>query len=175
VRVEDIEFYDKAKHDLVLPQELVRQLGALVWRVLEFDGRESTYDDENGRFLKPLIVRLDGMALVEADGRIECYLIELDDAAAFQLKARRRPVQVRSQRHAESRALIAAVVRQICRRFAALAEQRKRLLLQGAPSFVGHRIIQASPRRSCRRAHELRRLSPGRRSAQRFALRGRCA
>ena len=36
------------------------------------------------------IARLDGIALVEANGKVECYLIEDSDAAGFRLKAKRR-------------------------------------------------------------------------------------
>jgi hypothetical protein len=63
----------------------------LAWRVLQVDGRESSYIDENDRFHKARIARIPaGMAVVEGGGKVECYLIEEGDDAAFRLKARRR-------------------------------------------------------------------------------------
>jgi hypothetical protein len=90
VPIEDVQLYHKTKHGPVLPPELVRQLATLVWRVLEIDGRESSYVDESNRFLTARIARLDNIAVAETNGRIDCYLIEEDDPAALRLKARRR-------------------------------------------------------------------------------------
>jgi hypothetical protein len=90
VAIEDVDLYSEAKYRGVLPLKLVRQLADLTQRVLELEGRDSTYLDENNRFLKARIARLAGLALAEVNGRIDCYLIELHDAAAFTLKARRR-------------------------------------------------------------------------------------
>jgi hypothetical protein len=90
--IEDIEFYDE-RRDLsldVLSLGLIRQLSHLVWRVLQVDGRESSYVDESDRFLTARIARLENVAIAETAGRIACYLIEIDDPAALRLKARRR-------------------------------------------------------------------------------------
>ena len=88
--IEDVELYHKAKHGHFLPPELVRQLATLTRRVLEIDGRESVYVDENNRFLTARIARVDNVAIAETDGRVACYLIEEGDPAALRLKARRR-------------------------------------------------------------------------------------
>ena len=88
----DIEFYVETR-DLsldVLCLDLIHQLSHLVWRVLRVDGHESSSIDESNRFLTARIARLDGLALFEANGRVECYLIEEADAAGFKFKARRR-------------------------------------------------------------------------------------
>jgi hypothetical protein len=90
VPIEDVEFYHEVKYRGVLPPGLVRQLAVLAWRVLEVDGRESTYVDENNCFHAARIARLDNVAVAETGGRVACYLIELNDPAAFRLKARRR-------------------------------------------------------------------------------------
>jgi hypothetical protein len=90
--IEDIEFYDE-RRDLsldVLSLDLIRQLSHLVWRVLQVDGRESSYVDENGRFITARVARLENVAIAETDRRVACYLIEIDDPAALRLKARRR-------------------------------------------------------------------------------------
>ena len=88
--IEDIEFYSEAKYRGILPPELVRQLATLASRVLEVDGRESSYVDENDCFRTARIARLDNMAIAEDNRRVAGYLIELNDPAAFRLKARRR-------------------------------------------------------------------------------------
>jgi hypothetical protein len=89
--IEAIEFYHERRDGPVLPDELVRQLAALAWCVLELDGREeSPYLDEDNRFLTGKVARLDAMALLEDDRRVDCFLIELGDDAAFNLKAKRR-------------------------------------------------------------------------------------
>jgi hypothetical protein len=59
-------------------------------RVLEVDGRESSYVDENDCFRTARIARLDNIAIAEASGKVEGYLIELNDPTAFRLKAKRR-------------------------------------------------------------------------------------
>jgi hypothetical protein len=90
--IEDIEFYDE-RRDLsldVLSPSLIHQLSRLVRRVLQADGRESSYVDESDRFLMARIARLENVAIAETDRRIACYLIELHDSAALGLKARRR-------------------------------------------------------------------------------------
>jgi hypothetical protein len=84
--IEEIELYSDARS---LPPELVRQLAALVPRVLEVDGRESICVGENGRFLGARIARLDNMAIAKTNGRVACYLIEVNDDDAFRLKAKR--------------------------------------------------------------------------------------
>jgi hypothetical protein len=86
VPIEGLELYHEAKYHGVLPQELVRQLATLASRVLEIDGRESVYIDENGRLRTARIARIATMALVEGSRRVECYLIELNDPAAFRLR-----------------------------------------------------------------------------------------
>jgi hypothetical protein len=86
--IEDIEFYHEAKYRGILPQELVRQLAALTQRVLELDGRESVYVDENSRLRTARIARIATIALVETNGRVDCHLIELNDPAAFRLRRR---------------------------------------------------------------------------------------
>jgi hypothetical protein len=88
--IEAIEFYHEAKHGPALPEELVRQLATLARRVLELDGRESSYVDEDNRFHNAKVARLDGMALIEDDRSVDCRLIELGDAAGLRLKAKRR-------------------------------------------------------------------------------------
>ena len=87
---EDIEFYHETRYRGTLPLQLVRQLAALASRVLEADGRESIGVDENNRFVTARIARTDGMAIAAANRKVEGYLIEIDDPAAFRLKARRR-------------------------------------------------------------------------------------
>lgn len=90
--VMDVEYYAE-RRDLsldVLSYDLVRQLSHLTWRVLATDGRESSYVDDDDCFVKAKIARLDGLALVEANGKVEGYLNEQSDVAGFQLKAKRR-------------------------------------------------------------------------------------
>jgi hypothetical protein len=86
--IEDIELYSEAKYRGALPPKLVRQLAILAFRVLEVDGRESCYADEDNRFLKARIARLDNVAIAEANGKVECYSIELNDPAALRLLAK---------------------------------------------------------------------------------------
>jgi hypothetical protein len=86
VPIEDLAFYHEAKYRGVLPQELVRQLAALTQRVLKLDGRDSSYLDENNRFLTARIARLANVALVAGNGRVDCLLIELGDETAFRLQ-----------------------------------------------------------------------------------------
>jgi hypothetical protein len=91
--IEDIEFYVE-RRDLsldVLSLNLIRQLSHLAWRVLQVDGRESSYVDESDCFRTARIARIPaGIAVVEGGGKVECYLIEEGDDDAFRLKARRR-------------------------------------------------------------------------------------
>jgi hypothetical protein len=93
VPFEDIDFYSE-RRDLsldVLSLNLIRQLSHLVWRVLQVDGRESSYVDENDCLRAARIARLPaGMAIIGGSGKVECYLIEEDDTAAFKLRARHR-------------------------------------------------------------------------------------
>jgi hypothetical protein len=84
--IEDLELYHEAKYRGILPQELVRQLATLASRVLEIDGRESVYVDENGHFRMARIARLDNMAITEANRRVAGYLIELNNPAASRLR-----------------------------------------------------------------------------------------
>jgi hypothetical protein len=79
----DIEFFDerRALSLDVLSLDLIRQLAYLVWCVLKPDARP------NG--LKMRVLRSDSLALVEADRKVECYLIEDNDAAPFRPRARR--------------------------------------------------------------------------------------
>jgi hypothetical protein len=86
--LEDIEFYHARKHGAVLPPVLVRQLAALARRVLVLDGRESSYVDENNRFLTGKIARLDTMALIEDKQNVDCFLNRV---------GRRRPLQAQSE------------------------------------------------------------------------------
>jgi hypothetical protein len=75
--IEEIEFYDE-RRDLsldVLSLNLIRQLSHLVCRVLQADGRESSYVDENGCFLAARIARLENVAIAETEGRVACYLM----------------------------------------------------------------------------------------------------
>jgi hypothetical protein len=63
--VEDIEFYDERRHlslDVLSPG-LISQLSHLVWRVLQADGRESSYVDENDRLLSTRVARLENVAI----------------------------------------------------------------------------------------------------------------
>ena len=84
--IEDMELYHEAKYRGILPQEFVRQLATLASRVLEIDGRESVYVDENNRFRTARIARLDNMAIAEDNRRITGYRIELNVPAAFRLR-----------------------------------------------------------------------------------------
>jgi hypothetical protein len=81
---EDIEFYDE-RRDLslnVLSLDLIRQLASLIWRVLKPDARSTG--------LKMRILRSDGLALVEGDGQIQCFLINDNGDAAYRPTAKRR-------------------------------------------------------------------------------------
>jgi hypothetical protein len=85
---DSLDFYHEAKYRGVLPPELAGQLAALTQRVLELDARDSAYVDENNSLLEARIARLANMALVESNQRVDCYLIELNDPAAFRLRRR---------------------------------------------------------------------------------------
>ena len=87
---EHLDFHHQTRHGSALSPELVRQLATLAWSVLQGVGRESSYLDENNRFLTAKIAPLYGLALTENDGSVACYLMELGDDAAFNLKAKRR-------------------------------------------------------------------------------------
>ena len=74
------------RENRVLTEREIVELTDLTRRVLERDGRESSYIGKNHRLVAAPVTRLDNMALIKGDRRIECHLILERDAAAIQLQ-----------------------------------------------------------------------------------------